>query len=270
MGLKKTKRLVIRLYFFFLEFGIDPLRTVRSIKGLIFYGKDFIELKKQVRQSFPDFPIKSLYPCLNDRFDQGDCVLTHYFQQDLYVAQKVFLARPRKHVDVGSSLTGFVAHVASFRNLEVIDIRNVKHSIPNVKFQRNDITDPSFNLKNYCDSLSCLHVLEHLGLGRYGDTVDGNGYKKGLTNLAQMLEPNGTLYLSVPIGPQRIEFNAHRVFSVEYFLNIVEEWFSIISFSYVDDAGFLHVNAALEQDDINSNFSCIYGCGILELKRNSN
>ena len=68
------------------------------------------------------------------------------------------------------------------------------------------------------DSLSCLHALEHFGLGRYGDPVDYDGYLKGFDNLYRILKPGGRLYFSVPMGPQRIEFDAHRVFSMAYLL----------------------------------------------------
>ena len=64
----------------------------------------------------------------------------------------------------------------------------------------------------YCDSLSCLHVLEHFGLGRYGDPIDPNGYKTGFANLASLLRPGGRFYLSTPIGQERVEFNANWVF----------------------------------------------------------
>lgn len=65
---------------------------------------------------------------------------------------------------------------------------------------------------NYCDSISSLHAIEHFGLGRYGDPIDYFGYLKALQNIAKIVKTGGTFYFSVPIGPQRIEFNAHRVF----------------------------------------------------------
>jgi len=62
------------------------------------------------------------------------------------------------------------------------------------------------------DSLSCLHVLEHFGLGRYGDAIDPNGYKTGFANLASLLRPGARFYLSTPTGRERVEFNANWVF----------------------------------------------------------
>lgn len=64
----------------------------------------------------------------------------------------------------------------------------------------------------YCDSLSCLHALEHFGLGRYGDPIDPQGFVRGLANMARLLKPGGVFYLSTPIGAERVEFSANRVF----------------------------------------------------------
>ena len=135
-----------------------------------------------------------------------------YFWQDLFFAQKVHLANPVKHVDIGSRLDGFVAHVASFREIEVVDIRPITVSIPRVVFRQADFMDSSKAVDEYCDSLSSLHALEHFGLGRYGDKVDPEGHLKGLKNMARILKADGVLYLSVPVGKARVEFNAHRIF----------------------------------------------------------
>jgi len=123
------------------------------------------------------------------------------------------------------------------------------------------------NLVGCCDSLSCLHAVEHFGLGRYGDPVRYDGYALGLDNLYRMLKEGGKFYVSVPIGPQRIEFNAHRVFSVGYLLKCFEGRYLVDQFSFVDDRGDLHEDVALSESDVQKNFGCVYGCGIFELTR---
>jgi hypothetical protein len=85
-------------------------------------------------------------------------------------------------------------------------------------------------LTNYCDSVSCLHALEHFGLGRYGDKIDIYSLEKGLSNLVKLLAKDGLLYLSVPIGKERIEFNAHRVMDISTILKLTGENLEVINF----------------------------------------
>ena len=172
-----------------------------------------------------------------------------------------------RHVDIGSRIDGFVAHVASFREIEIMDVRNLHLAIPSIRFTRADLTAKEFPLVDYTDSLSCLHALEHFGLGRYGDPVDYNGHLVGWENMNRMLKKGGNFYFSVPIGAQRIEFNAHRVFSVPYLLRLMEKRYDIDSFAYINDAGDFISDAALDEASVRSNFGCRYGCGIFELTK---
>lgn len=243
-------------------------RMLKDAPEVPHFLRTYRELKRQQTLSSVEFPFGEFWPCLDDRKANAGSAKGHYFHQDLLVARRVFANRPRLHVDVGSRIDGFVAHVASYREIEVFDVRPLASTIPNVRFKQVDLMAPlPPELAGYCDSLSCLHALEHFGLGRYGDRVDFEGHVKGLANLKRILAKGGKLYLSVPIGPQRIEFNAHRVFAVAYLLSLVPE-FRIDAFSYVDDRGDLHENAPLVPDAIAANFGCRYGCGIVEATKN--
>lgn len=247
-------------------FGIDPLKAVLALRGLPAYVSDYHRLRRNARKS--GFSFGRPWPCLDDRYWQGGTAKGHYFHQDLLVARRLFQLQPERHIDVGSRIDGFVAHVASFRKIEILDIRPVNDVIPNVIFRQGNLMETlPTELCGICDSLSCLHTLEHFGLGRYGDPIDANGHRQGLANLTRMLKPGGKLFLSVPIGPQRIEFNAHRVFSVGHLLELVRGDFEIDQFSFVDDHGSLYENAELVPERIDENFGCRYGCGILELTR---
>ncbi len=205
------------------QLGIDPIRFIRSIRGLPYYLSDWFVFRKKYigRLTFSPF--------LHDRFLEGGDVKSEYFCQDLLVAQWIFKDNPVKHVDVGSRIDGFVAHVASFRKLEVIDIRPISAVVPGVVFIQGDVMKESSLSKNhieegYCDSLSCLHAIEHFGLGRYGDDIDVLGHEKGLKNLASLLKIGGTLYLSTPIGLERVEFNANRVFDPRRIIYLAEKY----------------------------------------------
>jgi SAM-dependent methyltransferase len=194
------------------QFGFDPRRFVRSLRGVIPYLTGLRHFRCGYRGTL------NLMPCLHDRFEEGGATSSEYFWQDLIVARWICNANPRKHVDIGSRVDGFVAHVASFRDLEVLDVRPISACIPGVQFRQADLMSAE-SIESlapggigYCDSLSCLHVLEHLGLGRYGDPIDPDGFRRGLENLARLLQPGGVLYLSTPVGRERVEFNANRVF----------------------------------------------------------
>lgn len=216
-----------------------------------------------------DFKIKSFFPCLNDINSEGGTTQTHYFHQDLYFASKIYKNNPRHHYDIGSRIDGFIAHLASFRKVNVFDLRNITSKINNINFLQLDLMN-SIPESYLCkaESLSCLHTIEHFGLGRYGDKIDPNGHLLGLENLKNILKKNGIFYFSTPIGEQRIEFNAHRVFSMSYLLNYFEKDFSLLEFSFVDDNGDFFENVEINKTKIKNNFGCSYGCGMFILKKN--
>ena len=262
------KQQLQRIYSLLVMLGIDLHKTIHSLRGLPPYYRDFLTLKSQKSSVGREFKFGKFYPCLEDRFTESGSTKGFYFHQDLLVARRIFSNNPGIHLDVGSRVDGFVAHVASFRPIEVLDIRPLSNTIPNIRFMQADLMAPiDDKLENYCDSLSCLHALEHFGLGRYGDPVNYDGYLLGLNNLWKILKKGGKLYLSVPIGPQRIEFNAHRVFSVVYLLECFSGKYNIEQFSFVDDLGDLHENTPITDTEAKNNFNCVYGCGIFEMTK---
>ena len=108
--------------------GFDPRKTLSVIRGGGWYFRDFLKIKKQLKQQ-SDFQISSLYPILSDKFDQAGVMKGHYFHQDLLIAKKIHQSAPKKHVDIGSRIDGFVAHVAIFREIEIFDIRNMESNV---------------------------------------------------------------------------------------------------------------------------------------------
>lgn len=253
-----------QLYKWMLLFGFDGKRLYQTLIGLPRYISDLNKFRA-IKSKESTFKFSKWYPILNDWNDEAGNARGHYFHQDLYVAQKIFKNNPRKHIDIGSRVDGFVAHVASFREIEIIDIRVLDSTIENVIFRQADLMVLPEDLIDYTDSISCLHALEHFGLGRYGDPLDYYGYLKGLSSIAKILKTEGKFYFSVPIGEQRIEFNAHRVFSVAYLIQILSDEFRIESFSFVNDNGDLIKNPLLDPILTENSFGCNYGCGIFEL-----
>lgn len=247
--------------------GWDPLRSLRSLAGLPRHVANFFAFRAKAPAGQRDFRWGAWMPCLGDRFETSGTARGHYFHQDLWAAQRIFQNRPRRHVDVGSRLDGFVAHVAAFRALEVFDVRAQAAQIPNVTFRQADLAAEPFAFHNYCDSLSCLSVLEHIGLGRYGDTPDFAGHRKAWAHLHQMLRPGGVLYFSVPIGETRIEFDAHRVFSLAHLSTWFAGTYRLRSFAYVNDAGDLVQPKSWTRAAWENNFGCRFGCGLFELQK---
>ena len=110
---------------------------------------------------------------------------------------------------------------------------------------------------NWVNSLSCLHVIEHIGLGRYGDPIDPDGFSKAATELVRVLAPGGSLYFGTPIGKEKLYFDAHRVFSVETIMEIFQN-LTLQEFSLINDKarGIIPNASFAEAND------CSYGCGL--------
>jgi len=250
------------------KFSIHPQNFIRKAKSALHYFSDLRKFQRAGGFSGV-FSKGALFPCLYDWDDSAGVATGDYFNQDLYIAQRIFNNHPKTHIDVGSRFDGFVAHIASFMPIEVLDIRPLESHMKNIKFtQCNFMESIPAHLKGAYESVSSLHAIEHFGLGRYGDPIDPNGWQKGIENLKALLKPKGKLYFSVPIGPMRIEYNAHRVFSVKFLRDYFLQDYAIDIFSYVDNDGVLHENVTLDDSaDLNNNFGCFYGCGIFELTK---
>lgn len=96
----------------------------------------------------------------------------------------------------------------------MIDIRDLKDAgHKNIAFIQADLMD-AFSVKDeITDSVSCLHAIEHFGLGRCSDPIYPKGYLKGFNNIVRMLKPGGFLYISFPISNKNeVQYNAQRVF----------------------------------------------------------
>lgn len=249
------------IYRYLIAFWINLILSLKWIKNISFYVKDFLKIKRDKL-----FPIYANYPCLHDKYNDWWIANWHYFHQDLLVASKIYKHNPDKHVDIWSRVDWFVAHLACFRKVEVFDIRNIENKVDNIEFKQADLMNLDESLINYTLSISCLHVIEHFWLWRYWDQIDINWHIKWLNNIYRILKEWWIFYFSTPIGEQRIEFNAHRVFSIKYLTEYFKRKYDVESFSYVDDEWDLHKNIDLNLG-LENNFNCNFGCGIFELKK---
>ena len=246
---------------------IDFRGTARAARRFPAFLADFRRFSRDLSSLGEAWPTEPSFPCLRDAGDVGGTASGHYFHQDLHVAQRVFALKPEKHIDVGSRVDGFVAHVASFRTIDVLDIRPIRsNGVSAIQFRQADLMQLPEDLRGSTDSVSCLHALEHFGLGRYGDPIDPAGYVKGFRSLEAMLKPDGRLHLSVPVGRQRIEFNAHRIFDPNTVLSLAGPKLTCEMFSFVDDRGDFHRNVGASDAILRGVAQLNYGCGIFEFR----
>jgi Caenorhabditis protein of unknown function, DUF268 len=159
---------------------------------------------------------RDILPCLTDRTATTPVEPT-YFLQDTWFARKIAEQRPVSHVDVGSSAKS-MALVAQFVPVTLVDIRPVEIEVERFSFRSGSVLALPFADGSQA-SLSSLCVIEHIGLGRYGDPFDARGSEKAAAELGRVLARGGDLYVSVPVdGECRIYFNAHRAFTRDYLL----------------------------------------------------
>ncbi len=230
-----------------------PKRVVRFFEFL----SEYFRFKSKNNSRF-NIDFKNIYPCLNDKinstpFDQ------HYIYHPAWAARILATTKPDFHADF-SSILSFSTVISAFIPVKFYDYRPAQLNLLNFESGFADLTQLPFE-DNLFPSVSCMHTIEHVGLGRYGDTLDANGDIKAIIELKRITKPDGDILFVTPVGKQKIEFNAHRIYSFE---SVIELFFDcrLINFSLIPDAGGLINNAdpkLVEQQN--------YGCGCFWFKK---
>lgn len=218
-----------------------------------FWGTYF-QYKKSTPQN-EKILIDYLFPCISDYLSQT-YIEPIYFYQDLWAFKKILVQSPSFHLDVGSHHK-FVAFLSTIVPVTMVDIRPLSLSVESIHFKKGTILNLPFENESI-NSLSSLCVLEHIGLGRYGDEIDPFGTEKAVAELKRVLIPKGRLYISVPIAKNnRVCFNAHRCFSLEY----IKKIFSPLTFV---DMKFIVGNSLVDGYDENTSHDVT---GLFELMK---
>lgn len=218
--------------------------------------REFQEFRRQSRNR-SDLQVvwHDRYPCLNDNtgntgFDR------HYVFHTAWAARIIWQNRPQKHVDVSSSLY-FSSILSASLPIEFYDYRPASLGLDNLRSERADLLRLPFE-DGSIQSLSCMHVVEHIGLGRYGDALDSHGDLRAIAELKRVVAPMGDLLLVVPVGRPRVMFNAHRIYSYEqilsYFSELVLKEFALIPDDEATGGLMRHANSDLVKDQV-------YACG---------
>ncbi|TSC75472.1 MAG: hypothetical protein G01um101430_314 [Parcubacteria group bacterium Gr01-1014_30] len=228
---------------------INPHRLVKFIPEYLNFFKNLI---KYFRMGGAEkFSFFDLTPSLYERtpssgFDR------HYFYQDIWAARRIIKSQVKRHIDVGSRVD-FVGFLSAVCKVTFVDIRPLEVNLKNFESVKGNIISLPFK-DNSIPSLSCLHVAEHIGLGRYGDKLDPKGTERACRELTRVLAKGGNLYFSLPVGKPKLCFNAHRIHSPEQIL----QYFSglkLVELSGVNDKGIFREKIAVDRLK-NENYAC--------------
>ena len=197
--------------------------------------------------------LKDIYSCVLDKTTQTHFD-AHYIYHTSWAARKLKSIHPSFHIDISSSLF-FVGIASAFVPINFYDYRPAYLKLSNLQSSHADLTNLNFS-DSSIQSLSCMHTIEHIGLGRYGDPIDNNGDLKAISELKRVLSVNGSLLFVVPVGAPRIQYNAHRIYSFE----MIQEYFKDLTlkeFTLINDDGDYIENADPDMVQ-NQKYAC--GC----------
>ena len=191
-------------------------KPISFVKNYFWYHKDYLKFKRELKLNNASHNIYALYPSIADKTSSTP-LDPIYFYQDCWAAEKIFKLKPSHHYDVGSAATT-IGILSQYVPTTMIDIRPLPLSLPNLFFKEGSILNLPIP-ENSLESISSLCVIEHIGLGRYGDPIDPIGSEKAIKELIRVTKPGGTILISVPVDSEnRIFFNSHRAFTPKYIL----------------------------------------------------
>ena len=237
----------------------DPIAAIRALPGYFTYARDWMRYGRlpgaEPRRIIDSAPMLGEATATTP-FDR------HYFYQDTWAFSKIVSSGAKLHVDVASriDLVGFLTAVCE---VKFVDIRPLRVDLPHFESVNASILGLPFD-NNSVKSLSCLHVVEHIGLGRYGDSLDPEGSAHACRELERVLAPRGNLYFSCPVGKPRVCFNAHRIHSVAQILSYFSR-LDLVEFSGIDDQRRLRRNAGVHTFDESE-----YACGLFHFTKGRN
>jgi hypothetical protein len=226
--------------------------------GLFFvFIQEYFLFKSKNDERFTVYA-KDIYPCLSDRV-KNTPIDHHYIYHPAWAARILAKTKPDLHVDFSSKLY-FSTMLSAFIPVKFYDYRPAELSLSNWQGGFADLCNLNIENNTYA-SISCLHTIEHIGLGRYGDAIDTKGDIKAINELKRITQTNGDILFVTPVGLPRIEFNAHRIYSYEQVTTMFEGC-KLMEFTLLtDNYHFIeNANPNLVQQQR-------YGCGCFWFKK---
>lgn len=261
MFVKAMKKILSKPHQVFTNYFFDPWDMLKRWRGLYhFICNSVTYIQRNTSEAFR-ISFRNVYYRSYDRYAMAGSVPMHYFLQDIWTARYIHDHHLTHVVDIGSRLDGYIAHLLIFCRVTYVDIRPIDILVDNLEFVGGNITSLPFD-DSSVSCLSSLHVIEHIGLGRYGDPVDPEGHLKAAREIHRVLEPGGTLILSTVLGQERLCFDAHRIFDPET-VHAMFRGLTLDKFCLIDDRGY----KVIEDATIEAAKSCKYGCGIFIFKK---
>ncbi len=228
-------------------------RQLKSLfSGIIWYTLDIFKYRSLFKNQNMSGKFY-LFPQIFDKDPKSHTFDKHYVYMDRWAFKEILQTKPAEHVDVGSSIR-FLSMATTVTHVKFVDIRPINLDFSNFECITGSVLQMPFS-NDSVNSLSCLHVAEHIGLGRYGDPLDPLGTFKACAELKRILAPGGRLYFASPIGRTATYFNAHRIHDPEVFI----KYFSglkLLNFSAINDKGNFIENA-----DYHNFKDASYSCG---------
>ncbi len=219
--IKRIKQISLVRNIYFLLLGASSFlkcSPILLLKQYIWFLKEIKLFTKMNKNE--NFSKLVWYPCLNDNLKYTPIEPTYFFQ-DSWAAKHLFELKPKHHYDVGSSAKT-MGILSQFVPITMIDIRPIELELDHLHFKEGSILALPFEDESL-ETISSLCVVEHIGLGRYGDPIDSFGSEKAIIELKRVLKIGGTLLLSVPVDNENtVYFNAHRAFKINYLIELFE------------------------------------------------
>jgi hypothetical protein len=182
---------------------------------------------------------------------------SQYIYHTAWAARCLATIKPNSHIDISSFLY-FSTIVSAFIQVKFYDFRPANVNLSNLTSERATITALPFEDESI-KSLSCLHTVEHIGLGRYGDAIDPDGDLKAIAELKRVLALDGNLLFAVPIGKEaKIIFNGHRIYTYNQIVAYFKE-LKLVEFCLITDNPKLDIY--IENANPKLTELCSYGCG---------